>query len=195
MAAHLGAALELPDIAAVALLGDMHMEAIAGKHRPAEAGVVDTHEVDELAFRLAPEGMNNENGRGLRHCLDDQDARHDRTDREMALEILLVDRDVLDAGGAHIGHCVNNLVDHQKRVAVRDHFHDPLNIDLDGLFLGEGRIDHHPFFFLARRCRIATCFINEAIGTAGMPQTVSPDATSRISPALAAMRAPLPISK
>src|SRR5436309_817384 len=127
----------------------------------------------------------------VRHNLDDQGAQHDRTDREMALEILLVDRDVLDAGGAHIGHCVNNLVDHQKRVAVRDHFHDPLNIVLDGLFLGEGRIDHHPFFFLARRCRIATCFINEAIGTAGMPQTVSPDATSRISPALAAMRAPL----
>src|SRR5438067_9633710 len=113
----------------------------------------------------------------------------------MSLENMLVELDDLDSCGAQISHVVDNLVDHQKRVAVRDHFHDPLNIDLDGLFLGEGRIDHHPFFFLARRCRIATCFINEAIGTAGMPQTVSPDATSRISPALAAMRAPLPISK
>ena len=60
-------------------------------------------------------------------------------------------------------------------MAVRDHLHDPLNVDLDGgSDLGAcgaspaaGRIDHPPSFFLARRCRTATCFMNNRIGTAG----------------------------
>ena len=100
----------------------------------------------------------------------------------MPLKILLVDRDVLDAGGTHVCHRIDDLIDHQEGVAMRDHFHDPLDIDLDGLLFGEGRIDHRPSFFFARRCRVATCFMNEAIGTAGLPQTVSPGATSRMSP-------------
>src|SRR5437764_3619967 len=137
--------------------------------------------------------MDDKHRRRLLHRLDDQDARHYRPAREMTLKIMLVDRDVLDAGGPHIRHRIDDLVDHQKRVAVWDHFHNPLDIDLGGLLFGEGRIDHRPSFFFARRCRIATCFMNEAIGTAGLPQTVSPAATSRINPALAATRAPSPI--
>ena len=119
----------------------------------------------------------------------------------MTLEIKLVDRDVLDAGRVRIGDDIDDLVDHQERLAVRDHLHDPLDVDLDGgrtprasaeAGLQAGSIIL-PSFFLASRCRIATCFMNNRIGTAGLPQTVSPGATSRISPDLAAMRAPLPI--
>src|SRR3954447_3178219 len=195
LAADFGAAFEFPDVAAVALLRDTNMKAIAGKNRAAETGVIDTHEINQLALRFAPEGMDDQHGRRLRHRLDDQDARHYRPAREVTLKIMLVDRDVLDAGGPHIRHRIDDLVDHQKRIAVRDHFHDPLDIDLGGLLFGEGRIDHRPSFFFARRCRIATCLMNEAIGTAGLPQTVSPGAMSRITPALPAMRAPLPISR
>src|SRR5207302_2941924 len=47
LAADLAAPLEFPHIAAVALLGDMDVKTIARKHRAAEAGVVDAHEIDE----------------------------------------------------------------------------------------------------------------------------------------------------
>src|SRR6266851_4957393 len=195
LAANLGAALEFPDIASVALLGDAHMETIAGHHGPPKARMIDAHEIDQLAFRLRPQGMDHKHRGGLRHRLDDQHARHDRTGREMALEIVFVDRHVLDAGRLLVRHHVDDLVDHQKRMAVRDHLHDPLNVDLEGLLLGAGRIDHRPSFFFARRCRIATCFMNKPIGTAGAPQTVSPAPISRITPDCAAIRAPLPISR
>src|ERR1700674_828819 len=98
LAANLGAALEFPDIGAMALLGDPDMEAIAGNHRPAKPRVVDAHEIDQLALGCRPEGMDDEHRGGLRHRVDDQDAGHDRAGREMPLEVRLIDRYVLDAG-------------------------------------------------------------------------------------------------
>src|SRR6516164_9255733 len=80
-------------------------------------------------------------------------------------------------------------------MAMRDHFHDPLNIDLRDLLLGESRIDHHLSFFLARRCSTAVCLMNSVSGTAGLPHTVSPAGMSRMIPLLAAIRTPLPIFK
>ena len=179
------------------------MQNVSGEYRAAEARIVDGHEVDQLALGLRPQRVNDQNGRGLRHRLDDQHARHNRAGRKVTLKIRLVDRDVLDAGRVRVGNDIDNLVDHQERLTVRDHLHDPLNVDLDWWLgprrlerrPGAGRIDHRPSFFLARRCRIATCFMNNRIGSAGLPPTVSPAATSRISPDLAAMRAKLPIVK
>src|SRR6266542_4792575 len=110
----------------------------------------------------------------------------------MTLEKIFVDRDVLDAGSPQIRHRVDDFVDHQKRVAMWDHFHDPLNIDLRGLLVSAGRIDHRPSFFNARRSSSADCRNQFANGTAGKPPTVAPASTSRITPAFAAMRAPLP---
>src|SRR5207302_8550825 len=147
---------------------------------------------NQLAFRLRPEGVDDEHRGGLRHRLDDQHARHHRTAREMALEIIFVDRDVLDAGCLLVRHHVDDPVDHQKGVAMRDHFHDPLKVDLRRLLVGAGRIDHPPSFFLARRCRIANCRMNCVKGTAGLPPTVAPASMSRITPDLAEMRAPSP---
>ena len=71
----------------------------------------------------------------------------------------------------------------------------PDKIALGGFFLGECRLAHRPSFFFARRCRIAACFIHVANGTAGIPPTVPPGSTSRISPAFAAIRAPAPMLK
>src|SRR6266446_2723576 len=193
LAADLGAPLEFPHIAAVALLGDMDVEAVAGHDRAAEAGVVDAHEIDQLALGVLAERMDDEHGGGLRHRLDDQHPGHDRPAREMALKERLVDRDILDPGGPNIRHRIDDLVDHQKRVAMRDHFHDPLNVDLGGLLVRAGRIDHRPSFFSARRCSSADCLNQFANGTAGKPPTVAPASTSRITPAFAAMRAPLPM--
>src|SRR5271154_2973351 len=80
-------------------------------------------------------------------------------------------------------------------MAVRDHFHDPLDIDLGGLALRAERIDHRPSLFLASRCNATVCLMNSVIDTAGIPDTVTPGGTSRISPDLAAILAPLPICK
>src|SRR2546425_9398052 len=113
----------------------------------------------------------------------------------MTLKERLVDRDVLDAGGSQIRHRVDHLVDHQKRVAVRDHLHDPLNVDLGGLLVGTGRIDHRPSFFCARRCSTAVCRSQLTNGTAGEPPTLGPAPTSPGTPAFPAVPAPFPLFK
>src|SRR5436190_22700718 len=83
LAANFGAALELPDVAAVALLGDADMQAIARNHGSPKPCVIDAHEIDELAFRSRPKRMNDEDRGRLRHRLDDQNSWHDRPRREM----------------------------------------------------------------------------------------------------------------
>src|SRR5580658_8986714 len=91
----LGFALELPDIAAMLLLCDMDADHVAGDDRTAETRVIDAHEIDELAFGARAKRMHHQHGRRLRHRLDDEDARHHRALREVALEEGLVDRYVL----------------------------------------------------------------------------------------------------
>src|SRR5215472_1497902 len=113
----------------------------------------------------------------------------------MTLKKALIDREVFDARRPLILYRVDNPIDHQKRVPVGDHFHDPMNIDLSALLPVGGRIGHYPSFFLPRRCSATVCLIKSAIGTAGIPDTVVPAATSRISPAFAAIRAPVPICR
>ncbi len=71
LATDFGAPFEFPDIAAVALFGDMDVKAVAGDDRTAEAGVVDAHEIYELALGILAEGMDDEHGGSLCHCLDD----------------------------------------------------------------------------------------------------------------------------
>src|SRR3546814_2355543 len=61
-----GAPLELPDGGARTHLLHMDVHLIAGEHRLAEAGVVDRHEVDQLAFGGGAEGLDHQNRRGLR---------------------------------------------------------------------------------------------------------------------------------
>ncbi len=76
--------------------------------------------------------------RRLRHRLDDGDAGHDRRAGEMALEMRLVEGDVLDAGGGFRAVDVDHPVDQQERIAVRD---DPLDqVDIGGLQVGHRRV-------------------------------------------------------
>ena len=70
----------------------------------AEPGILHRHEINHLAFRLRTERIDHDYSRCLRHRFDDQNARHDRMRREMALEIRFVDRDILDAGRAFTGN-------------------------------------------------------------------------------------------
>src|SRR6516165_887084 len=99
MPADPGMPFEFPDVAAIALLDDIDIEPIAGKHRAPKASVVDAHEIDKLALRFRTEGVDNEDCRGLCHRLDDQHPRHHRPGRKMSLKVIFADRYILDAGG------------------------------------------------------------------------------------------------
>jgi hypothetical protein len=61
---------------------------------------------------------------GLRHALDQKHARHDRIAGEVPLEIGLVRRDVLDARGGAVPVHVDNAVDKEERIAVRQQLED-----------------------------------------------------------------------
>src|SRR4029077_3726396 len=91
-------AFELPNIAAISLLCDVDIKPIARKNWPSKASAVDAHEINELALRFGPKCMNDKHRRRLRHCFDDQYARHDRARREMSLKITFVDGHVFDTG-------------------------------------------------------------------------------------------------
>ena len=54
-AVHLGLAVELPHVPTVLAPLDMDVQRVAGHHRPAEAAIVDAHEVDELALGVGAE--------------------------------------------------------------------------------------------------------------------------------------------
>jgi hypothetical protein len=51
--------------------------------------------------------------------------------------IRFVDGDVLDADGGGVRHQRDHAVDHQERITVRDHLHDPLDLDAQSFLLGE----------------------------------------------------------
>jgi hypothetical protein len=105
---------------------DAHL--VSGHHRLAELRVLDRHEVDELACGARPQGLHHQHGRGLRHALDDQHARHHRVLREVALEEVLVDGDVLDADGGGALHDIHDAVHHQEGKAVRNGVHDARDV-------------------------------------------------------------------
>ena len=67
--------------------------------------------------------MNAQRAGRLRQALDDEHARHDRELREMPLEERLVDGDVLDADGALVAVHVDDAIDHQERIAMRQQLH------------------------------------------------------------------------
>ena len=69
---------------------------IAGNDRTAEARLVDAAEEEELLLAVGHFAQP-EDGRALRHGLDDQNAGHDRIAGKVSLEELLVGRDVFQA--------------------------------------------------------------------------------------------------
>src|SRR5690606_28662242 len=105
LALHAGLAPELAHTGALLDEADVEVEQAAGFHGRAELGLVDGHEIDQLARSGELQRLDGEDRRGLRQRLDLQYAGHDRTAGEMPLEELLVEADRLDR--------VNLLVDLQ----------------------------------------------------------------------------------
>src|SRR5690606_27175543 len=117
-----------PDVGALAQELHRKPHGIARHHRTAEAGLVDGHEVDELAAPGGAAVMNDQAAGGLGHGLDHQDAGHHRVAGKVPGEERLVYGDVLDADGRNVGIHLDDPVDHQERITVRQKFHYPGNV-------------------------------------------------------------------
>jgi hypothetical protein len=75
----------------------------------------------------------------------------------MSSEEGLVDRNVLDADRALVRDDIDDLVDHQERVAVGDHLLDAENIEFRHPTFGLARRIHlYVSFFSAKRLTVAT---------------------------------------
>ena len=61
---------------------------------------------------------------GLRHAFDQKHAGHDRVPGKMSLEIGLVRRDVLDADGRAVAVHLDDAVDEEEWVAMRQKLED-----------------------------------------------------------------------
>ena len=130
-------AIEFPNRSPLLLGGDMDVQGIAGHHGLAELGVVHGDEINQHAFGLGAQGGDHQHRGGLGHGFDDQDAGHDFPSREMALKMRLVDRDAFNSGGAFTRDDVDNAVDHKEWIAMGNHRHDTLDIDIEaGRFQG-----------------------------------------------------------
>src|SRR6185437_15581288 len=93
-----------PDTLEGALDRCAEQQLITRLDRLAEAGLVDTDEVEaRLLVRRHPRADEGENARGLRQRLDDDDAGHDRPAREVTQKERLVERDVLQGTDALAG--------------------------------------------------------------------------------------------
>ena len=97
---------------------------ITGQHSPAEAGFFDTGE-EEQGFRLdINHGDVRQHTACLRHCLDNQYARHHRFARKMTLEVRLVTGYVFQGSNRFADGAANDPVEHEERKTVRQRLHD-----------------------------------------------------------------------
>ena len=110
--------------------GHVVLEHVARHDRLAELGLVDGQEVDERRLLLsARHRADAERARGLRHALEHQHARHHRIVGKMAEELRLVGGDVLDADAVFVAADLDDAVDQQERIAVRQRGEDFANPD------------------------------------------------------------------
>src|SRR5262249_22873451 len=115
---------EAPYASTIANLLHVIMNRIAGYHRAAESSLVDGHEIDERRLLEFVDMPHAKRASGLRPTFDQEHARHHRIAGEVALEIRLVSRDILDAGGRAVSVHVDDAVDKQKRIAMRQQLED-----------------------------------------------------------------------
>jgi hypothetical protein len=64
----------------------------------------------------------------MRHRLDQQHARHDRTAGKMALELRFVGGDVLDSDPEFVAAGADDPVDEQEGIAVRENAEQSLDV-------------------------------------------------------------------
>ena len=102
---------------------------VAWRHWLTEAALVDGHEIYDLRLGVAHRIEHADRTGGLRHRLDDQDARHDWLLRKMTGEMRLVDRDIFDADRRIVVIDLDDAVHQQERIAMRQQRHQLADID------------------------------------------------------------------
>ncbi len=112
----------------------MEIEQAAGFDGLPELGVLDRHEIDQLAaprFALVffDQRLQRQYPRRLRQRLDLEDAGHDRPTGEMTLEKLLVHRHALDRVNRFVGLVRNHPIDEQQGVAMGQQVENSANVD------------------------------------------------------------------
>src|SRR5258705_5075819 len=143
----LGFAVEPPGAATTAHLAHVIADLVAGNDGPAEFRAVDAHEVHELRLVGLARIVDAERARGLCQALDDEDPRHHREARKVALEEGLVYGHVLQADGGMVAIHVEDAIDEQKRIAMREQVQHPRNIGR-----AELRFRRHLVHFLYAPC-------------------------------------------
>src|SRR5690606_23197996 len=142
-------AIEAPGAATAADLAAVEEELVSGHDGPAELRLVDSHEVDELRRVALAEAMDAQRTRRLREALDDENARHDGVAREVALEEWLVDGHVLEPDGGLVAIHVEDAIDQEERIAMRQQLEQARDIGCAELLLC-CRVIHCPALRLPR---------------------------------------------
>ena len=109
--------------------GDLDAELVAGDDGLAKAGVIDAGEDHELGVAIVlGEFCEQKRAAGLRDGFDDENSGHDGKVRKMASEVRLVDGDVLDGDDAGFALHLEDAIDEEKRVTMRQDGHDLLDV-------------------------------------------------------------------
>src|SRR3977135_3322705 len=198
LAGDLGLAAEPPHGLALGHLLHMVFDRIARHDGLAEFRLVDGEEIDDLGPSPGRQRHDADGARGLRHALDQEDARKHRIAREMSEELRLVGGDVLDADGGFIAADLDDLVHHQERIAMGKRAEQLLDI---------GRADGLPGHLSSpvssrparprprtrtRRPTIASAFSHSRNGRAGNPPHFTPAGTAAFPPLAPPRSAPVP---
>src|SRR5262249_35563198 len=96
---------------------------------------INAHKINESFREIGLLLQQSEDGAGLRHGFDDQNPGHDGDTGEMAVEKWLIDADVLQRNEPVRPVDLNDSVDQEKRVSMRNNPHDLGNSELVHYFL------------------------------------------------------------
>src|SRR5712671_5965072 len=125
---HVGVAVKPPHGLAPADAAHVILDGVAGHHRLAKLALVDGEKVNRARLPCAFHRLDAYHAGGLRHGLDHHHARIYRPLREVPEKRGLVEGDVLDADSAVIGSNIDNPVDQQHRIAVRERLQNFIDV-------------------------------------------------------------------
>src|SRR6266478_840972 len=123
-----GVAVKPPHGLAAADAAHVVFDGIAGHHRLAELALVDGEKINRARLLGAFDRQDADDAGGLRHGLYHHHARIDRALRKMPLKCGLIEGDVLDTDAAVIAADVDDSIDQQHRVAMRQCLEDGIDV-------------------------------------------------------------------
>src|SRR5688572_22392751 len=186
------------DGAAPVDFSDVKLNLVAGAGGLAKLRFVDGEHQDNAFADAGAAVVRNDNGPcSLSHGLDDQYAGENRLVREMTLKHRLVIGNVLDAGRALVAIDVDDAIDHQKRIAVRQRLEDVRDFKCGelapGRLVGNHGVVHQRRSPLLSLRRVATSRQKSLKLCAGAPATSLPAGISVATAARPRTTVPAPM--